>query len=401
MPLTLKFTPRKWQEDALITWSNEFKGIISVATGAGKTIFAEMCISAFWDQYPEGRVIVTVPTLALLDQWYVSLREDFGVAEDDIACYSGEDRPNTPRRINLMVINTARSFGPIVSNNIDSMLIVDECHRAASSENSLAMRGDHLATLGLSATPEREYDDLFQSVLVPALGPIVYRYGHREALEDGVNVPFGLINVKATMLPNERKAYNVATAQIARAYKAYKAGKISKESLTKKLQQRARNSSKMFNRIPVALRLAQENRGKKILIFHESIDAAKVIHRLLVAANFNATIYHSKIPPHVRRDNLRLYKRGIFDVLVTCRALDEGMDVPEANVAIIAASTASIRQRIQRLGRVLRPSLNKSKALVYTVYLTKPEETRLIREAGQIEEGDSVAWIRSQVRSDG
>lgn len=74
------------------------------------------------------------------------------------------------------------------------------------------------------------------------------------------------------------------------------------------------------------------------------------------------------IPTELRRDNLRLYRRGVFDTLVTCRALDEGTNVPETSVAIIAASTASIRQRIQRLGRVLRRAPGKEKATVSIPY---------------------------------
>ena len=372
-----------------------------MVTGAGKTIFAELCLLTFLDRYSDGRVVILVPTVSLLDQWYVSLREDLGVPEGDIACYSGEDRPETPQRINVMVLNTARSLGPEVSSATHSMLIVDECHRAASSANQMAIEGDYTATLGISAPPERQYDDLFESVLIPRLGPIVFRYGYEEALEDGIIVPFDLINVATDMLPKERQAYDGATAEVARTYRLFQAGKVSREALSTKLQKRARHSARMFNRIPVAVRLVQTNQGKRILVFHESINSAKVIHKLLVAAKFNATIYHSGILPHIRRDNLLLYKSGVFDVLVTCRALDEGMDLPDTSVAVIAASTASLRQRIQRLGRVLRPAANKNNATIYTIYLTKPEEDRLAKESVNLSGADSVTWIRSRVRSDG
>ena len=127
-------------------------------------------MEVFRKRYPTGRFVVVVPTLALLDQWYVSLREDLRVPDDEIALFSGEGRSEDFRFVNLMVINTARTYASKVSEDYETMLIVDECHRAASQANALALKGNHRATLGLSATPEREYDDLFNAVLVPALG---------------------------------------------------------------------------------------------------------------------------------------------------------------------------------------------------------------------------------------
>jgi superfamily II DNA or RNA helicase len=103
-------------------------------------------------------------------------------------------------------------------------------------------------------------------------------------------------------------------------------------------------------------------------------------------------VYHSRIGHVVRRENLRLFRRGVFDVLVCCRALDEGMNVPEASVAIVASSTASTRQRIQRLGRVLRPAPGKTSATIYTLYATSQERERLIREERSVTEYATVRW---------
>ena len=114
-------------------------------------------------RFPSARFAIVVPTLALLDQWYVSLREDLQVPEAEIATYSGESRAAEVGVVNLMVINTARTQAPKVPADSEAMLIVDECHRAASSSNSAALVGHYRATLGISATPEREHDDLFAS----------------------------------------------------------------------------------------------------------------------------------------------------------------------------------------------------------------------------------------------
>lgn len=352
-------------------------------------------MAAFRQRYPSGRFVILVPTLALLDQWYVSLREDFLVPSDDIAIFSGESRPGTFGIVNLMVLNTARGLAMKVPESRDAMLIVDECHRAASQSNSLALAGDYRATLGISATPEREHDDLFHRVLVPALGPIIFEYNYTQALQDGVIVPFELVNVSAAMSAEEQQRYDDATADIVRTHKMVESGEVSREVLALKLQRRARLAASSLQRIPVTIRLAEQHRSSRLIVFHESIPSAEIIHKVLSARRINATIYHSKISAELRRDNLRLYRRGVFDALVTCRALDEGTNVPETDVAIVASSTGSVRQRIQRLGRVLRPAPGKPRATIYTVYVSKPEEDRLVREALALTQASEITWMRS------
>ena len=89
---------------------------------------------------------------------------------------------------------------------------------------------------------------------------------------------------------------------------------------------------------------------------------------------------------------LASYRRGEVEILVTCRALDEGFNVPETEVGIIAASTATRRQRIQRLGRVLRPSNGKSHAIIYSLVATAPEIGRLQEEEATLEGVAEVRW---------
>ncbi len=353
---------------------------------------------AFRQQCPFARFVIVVPTMALLDQWYVSLREDLQVPDADIATFSGEGRPEHIGIVNLMVVNTARVYGPKVPKKYASMLIVDECHRAASQANSLALRGDYRATLGISATPEREHDDLFTTVLVPLLGPVTFEYSYSQALRDGVIVPFDLINVSTDMTAEEQREYDDASVDIARTYQKVMSGDVNRDLLVRKLQRRARLAASSIHRIPVTVRLAEQHRDNRLIIFHESISSAERILRILLARNFNATIYHSRIGAELRRDNLRLYRRGVFDTIVTCRALDEGANVPETDVAIVASSTGSARQRIQRLGRVLRPAPGKPRARIYTIYVSKPEERRLAEEASTLTGAGEVIWMRSSVR---
>jgi superfamily II DNA or RNA helicase len=163
------------------------------------------------------------------------------------------------------------------------------------------------------------------------------------------------------------------------------------------LRRRARLSATASRRVPVAVSLADSQRGVRIVIFHEGIAEAEQIASLLRERSHNVTLYHSRIAPAMRRDNLRLFRSGMFQILVSCRALDEGVNLPEAEIGIIASSTASTRQRIQRLGRVLRPAPGKQAASVYTLYATEVEERRLRAEAELLTGTAAVTWKRARI----
>ena len=250
-------------------------------------------------------------------------------------------------------------------------------------------------SLGLSATPEREYDSGFTDYIVPALGPIVSEYDYQRAYEDRVITPFDLVNVRVELLPDEQREFDRLSKRIAIASRRIYLDGQNDERVKRLFLLRASVVNSAAMRIPVASKLADLNRGQRTLVFHERIDAAESILRILTERDHSATVYHSKIGPHVRRSNLRLYRKGVFDVLVTCRALDEGLNVPETTVAIIASSTGSSRQRIQRLGRVLRPAPRKDFATVYTIYASEQEERRLLREATDLDGIASVSWRQS------
>jgi superfamily II DNA or RNA helicase len=398
LPGTLAFEPRRWQKEALSKWEESRRGIVQVVTGGGKTAFALLCIESVMRLDSLSHVIVIVPTIALLDQWYVSLMGDLQMSQSDLATYSGEERASEPKRINLMVLNTARNLAPQISSRFPTFLIVDECHRAGSPSNAKALLGPHIATLGLSATPERPFDEGLESTIAPALGGVIYTYDYRDALEDGVITPFDLVNIRIEMTPDEQREYDRLTRMIAKSMGRHKAeGNVEMSASTERLlQQRATVSAMATMRIPVAARIAELQRGKRTIIFHERVTAANILLDVLRARGHLATVYHTGVGPPVRRDNLSLYRRGIFDVLVSCRALDEGINVPETEIAIVASSTSTIRQRIQRLGRVLRPAPGKSRATIFTLYATDQEERRLLAEAGHLKDVASVQWQRGR-----
>lgn len=391
----LRTEPRKWQKCALAEWNKNMRGVASVVTGGGKTMLAFFCMREFWKKNENGRVLIIVPTVTLLDQWYVSLLEDFGMPSKAIACFSGQDKPQRPRVVNILVINTARQLARKLASGVQTFLIVDECHRAGSPENAKALKGLFSATLGLSATPHREYDRGFENSVVPVLGPVIFEYNYKQAHADGIISPFSLVNMQIDLLPDEQKKYDRLTKRIAILLQESKIeNDVSgvNEQLKRISQMRAVVSSTARMRIPVAAKLVEENRGTRTIVFHERVKSANILFNVLSQRNHSVCCYHTQIAPELRRDNLRLFRRGIFDVLISCRALDEGMNVPETRVAVIASSTASQRQRIQRFGRVLRPAEGKDGAIIYTLFATKQERNRLQKEATEFEGIAQVTW---------
>ena len=379
--------PREWQLQALSRWEEHaHRGIISVVTGGGKTIFALSCIEKL---QPETSVIV-VPTLALLDQWWEEASSFFNLALDEINIVSGNQRVRTGT-INIAVLNSASKI-PTQERIHSCFLIVDECHKAASAEFRTVLEIPKIASLGLSATPERPYDEGLQEVLVPALGPVIFEYTYRDALRDGVIVPFTLRNVVFELEADRQKEYDKLSGAIARAIKKY--GTDALETVALYLR-RSRVINLSLNRVRLALKLVAASRNKRVLIFHEDIEACNLIYQVLTENGVKAGVYHSKLRLRQRVEMLAAYRAGTMDVLVTCRALDEGFNVPETEIGIIAASTATRRQRIQRLGRILRPASGKDGAIIYTLVATTPEISRLKLEEAELEGVADVSWSRT------
>jgi len=379
---------REWQKTALSLWNgNDFRGIVEVATAGGKTIFAIECLKIWLQKYPDGKILILVPTTALQDQWFVNLVDELSISGDQINTWP--DSTNVEARYQIMIVNTARTRARELAEKFEHILLIaDECHRYASFENSSALAFRASGTLGLTATAERDFDDGLNQILVPALGPIIYRYTLSDARQDGVVADFEVLNVKVDFLESEEAEYKKLTAKLAQAYSQ---GDENRATIVARMRASvSRNASK---RIPAAVALADENKGRRIIIFHEEIEKAELLKGILYERGHSVGIYHSRLGLDKRRDNLLQFRRGMIEVLVCCRALDEGVDVPESDVAIIAASTSSSRQRIQRIGRVIRVHKNKEVAKVYTLYVTAREEEFLRGEESRLSTILKFRWF--------
>lgn len=365
-----------------------FRGIVEVATGGGKTIFALMCFQKLLNSGLVDQILVVVPTIALADQWLVNFTEDLGLEEDETLLLDTNSDLNSLRKANVVVINTARRIAIPEEVARRTLFTVDECHRAGSEQNARSLAGNWAATLGLSATPDRQYDDGIVRFLIPSIGPKIYSYSVAEALADGVLTPFDLINIEIPLLEEEKSEYLKLSRQIGIS--------LGRGDDEERVQSLLRKRSRLYNsaeyRIPVTVRILGDHRGSRAIIFHESISSANQIHSQLKLLNHSVAIYHSNLSPSVRRNNLKMFRKGVVDVLVTCRALDEGANIPETQLAIVAAATASQRQRIQRLGRVLRPAIGKSRATVFTLFATEVEKRRLEEEQAKLDEFVDISW---------
>lgn len=208
---------RRWQAEALAAWeAGGCRGIVGAVTGGGKTVFALACIER---RKPETALIV-VPTVALLDQWWEETAAHFGWALDEVNILSSRGRLRGGT-VNIGVLNTVAKLDVTRSRVGDLMLVVDECHKAASPTFRAVLDVPAVATLGLSATPERPYDDGLAEVLVPALGPVIYQYTYAEALRDGVIVPFELRNlVFESLSQNGQKSTNGSLARSRASYRS-------------------------------------------------------------------------------------------------------------------------------------------------------------------------------------
>ena len=382
-----KIAPRGWQINAMQAWeSSGHRGIISVVTGGGKTIFALSCI----DRIKPRATLIIVPTAALLDQWWAEAASYFDLELDEINIVAGNRRFQAGT-INIAVLNTAAKL-PERMGAQDCFLIVDECHKAASEQFRTALNVRSFASLGLSATPERPYDEGLAEVLVPALGPVIYSYDYADALQDHVIVPFALHNIVFELEEDRQTEYDKISKAIAQSIQRF--GPEAEETIALFLK-RARVLNLSLNRVKLAIRLIAQNRGRRTLIFHENVEACNVIQAVLADNGVRSGVYHSKMTLRARAQILSEYRKGRIDVLVTCRALDEGFNVPETEVGIIAASTATRRQRIQRLGRIVRPAKGKPGATIYTLVATAPEIGRLKEEEENLEGVATVTWSKA------
>ena len=400
-----------WQKDCLNKWfANNCRGIVNVATGAGKTILAIAAIKALEEKlYKNGRNIclkvkIIVPKIFLTGQWLNALIDVLGAKRGEIGLYYGNLKENENRKYMIYVLNSARySISSHIindyKNNCHVMLICDECHHFGSEENSKVfdfiphIDAEKYYSLGLSATP-----DLTNPAVITSLGGEIYKYGFDKAVKTGVVAKYDVFNVSLDFQDDESEEYVELTERLnsllqkIMKFRPY-LKKYKNENFYAELQKLAAAGIEQVsdlasailvtlykrkevvysarNRIFCAEELIKRLPDNRIIVFAERISAVDELYGRLKNGGENIRVgkYHSEMGDEARRIALERYTDGEINILLSCRALDEGLNVPETDTGIIMSSTGSVRQRIQRVGRVLRKTGGTPVKSIYYLYI--------------------------------
>ncbi len=384
----------RWQRDALEAWRSAGKrGIVQAVTGAGKTRIGIAAITAHLE-LPSARAAVIVPTIELMEQWLSQLRMLLAVP---IGSVGGGTRQSFSGHSVLVYV--ARSAADLLHRDVTMvdrehlLLIADECHRYGSDSYARAIRVPAGATLGLSATPEREHDTGIAEHVVPSIGPVIYCYDHERGVRESVISDFRILFVGVEFENVEDEKHSELTARIAKAHAgllaeysfleratpfigAVKALAARDDSPAARLYlsltaERRRLLYGANRRNAFALWLAKHRclDAKRTLIFHETIADCDLLALELTRLGVPTLAHHSGLGADSRGYALSRFARGEIRAVVAPRTLDEGIDVPEASLAIIVAGTRVKRQTIQRIGRVLRLSPQKASVRVVKVFV--------------------------------
>ena len=381
---------REWQAKAFPLWWAKKRGIVKVVTGGGKTVFAIHCLTKYLEENKDHSIFIVVPSIALLDQWYEGLQKDFN--EKDIALNGGGEHLEHLSRINISTIDSVKNIIEQF-NASKTLLIVDECHKIGTEKRGEVLTNNWHATLGLSATPERDYDDNFYIIIRKILGDIIFDYDYIDAREDEVIVNFKLLYAYAAMTLDEEEKYKKFTKSIQRRAATIGGNDMNDYPLKMLIFNRARMVKNSKNRIPFGIELLQKHKRDSWIVFTENKKQAKEFNKIINTKGYKSAIYNTDLDNTEREENLNNFKNGNLNVLVSCTALDEGFDMPEADGAMILSASSSKRQRIQRMGRVLRITANKQNALIVTVYSSKTEFDKLREESNRYKlEGVPVKW---------
>jgi RNA polymerase primary sigma factor len=273
------------------------------------------------------------------------------------------------------------------------LLVADECHRYGSETYSRALDAPFSATLGLSATPERAHDDGMAQFVVPRLGPVVFTYDHDRGIQEGVISNFTTCFVGVDFAPIERGEHERLTRELTAAHRSLteqfdflrtapsfiaavrQLAQRDEEGLAahylKIAGERRRVVTSAHARHEVVAWLAERGAfaGARTLFFHESIADSEYVASTLQDHGIHAAAHHSQLDRDARRARLAQFERGELEAVVAPRTLDEGIDVPDASLAVIIAGTRVRRQTIQRIGRVLRRADGKHTANVVIIYV--------------------------------
>jgi superfamily II DNA or RNA helicase len=360
--------PHPHQSEALTTWwKTGRRGVVVLPTGTGKTFVAVLCI----EKVSRPTLVVT-PTIDLMNQWARELNDSFGIEVGLLGGGYYDFAPITVTTYDSAAIHMERH------GNKYGLLIFDEVHHLPGPTYSMAAIGSMAPfRLGLTATPERA--DGSEAVFPELIGPIVYRREITELSGDYL-AEYRTQRVYVDLTQEEDEYYRRCREQ----YSAFR-----QTLLTRGVSLSGPNRWQKFiyeaSRTPdgwAALKAFWEQKriertasGKFTAL--EDLLRKHAGERILIFTADNATVYQvarlylipaitGQTKAKERKQILERFHSGEYSILVTCQVLNEGVDVPAASVGIVLSGTGSIKENVQRLGRILRKYGDKQ-AMLYEV----------------------------------
>ena len=392
-PLSTAYDLRGYQTEALENWRDAGdRGVIELPTGSGKTVVAIGAIAAL-----DTPTLVVVPTIDLLEQWAGELESEFGDTTD-IGRLGGGDQRLEP--ITVATYDSAYLRADGIGDRF-GLLVFDEVHHlGGAGYRDVARLSAAPARLGLTATFERP--DGAHGAIEDLLGPVVYRRSADDLAGEHL-ADYDIKRIEVELTPEERASYEAHqgtfTDYLAASGLQLRSGSDYQELVKRSgsdpeareallAKQRAREVMMNADRKREVLAdLLDRHRGDRIIVFTAYTDLVyELASRFLIPPITNET------PADERREILDRFRRGAYSRVVAANVLDEGVDVPDANVAVVLSGSGSEREFTQRLGRVLRPKdlgaadpdadptrSRAGRAILYEVVTSETAEERVSR----------------------
>jgi len=383
MPLDLRPAvqrePYVHQTEALAAWvAAGRQGVVVLPTASGKTYLAQMAMQA-----TPRSTLITVPTLDLMHQWYAHLLAAF--PDESVGLLGGGSKDRTP--ILVATYDSAAIHAEALGNQY-GLLICDECHHLPSDFNrAIAESSIAPYRLGLTATPDRT--DGRHTDLDALLGAVVY---HRtpDELAGYALAEHEVVPIAVRLSQEERQRYDALMATRNQFLATAKLRLGSLEGWQRFVMQSARSPegrrAMLAHREARAIALGTDGKLRvlaDLLAHHHPA-------RTLIFTNDNATVYRISqtflIPAIThqtkvkeRHNILQNFREGTYPALVVSHVLNEGVDVPDASIAILLSGSGSSREYIQRLGRVLRKGSADKRAILYEVIAEETTEEGVSR----------------------
>jgi superfamily II DNA or RNA helicase len=374
--------PRPYQQEALEKWQAcGRRGVVILPTGAGKSYLAQMAI-----ELTNRSTLVIVPTIDLMNQWYDLLLASF---QAEIGLIGGGYFEKGA--IIVTTYSSAFRFMERLGNQF-GLIIFDECHHLPGSVFRYAAEMAIAPfRLGLTATPERS--DGADALLEELIGPIVYRKEAKDLAGDYL-ADYTTAQIFVHLTAEERARYDeerliyrgflhrqridmrnpqgwqrflIASARSQEGRRAMMAYRESK-----------RIALGTEAKLSVLAELLQRHRRDRVLIFTAENE---MVYRL--SEQFLIPAITHETPVKERRQWLEAFNAGEVLALATSRVLNEGVNIPAASVAIVLSGSASSREHIQRLGRILRKQPEKE-AILYEVVTAETTEEHISRRRGEV-----------------